>query len=259
MKRLVGLLFFSSNLSAMYFGNPAQPGLLTKGIAVQYDLCSFRFGYLDDWIYEQKFQNEFILADAATGHSTIELSTYAGLLTLNFVNRVDIYGIIGSSRMQVNEEIFTKRELGWGIGVKWLIFQEKNFFIGADAKYFHTYQKPSYFIFEGAPLNNVLSSYRLYYSDVQVAVGIAYKAVPFCPYINGTYVTTKITPQPATTLVRLPEGGEITDLTTSSLISLNNFGIAAGMTLLDSEKASLSCEWRGINQSGVNVNLEVRF
>lgn len=253
---IFGLL--CSQAFAMLVGNPAQPSILDKGIALKYDLCSFRFGYLDDWVYKQKFQDEFTLEDTTPTRTSTELSTYAGILTLNFKDRLDLYGIVGSSRMQIDQEIFTKRALGWGIGAKWVIFREENFFIGMDAKYFETNQKPRYFVIEGAPYN-IVSNYRLKYSEVQVAVGMAYRARPFCPYINATYISTKIKPQPASTLIRLPDVNEIADLQTKSVSSKNNFGAAIGLTLLDCEKSSLSCEWRGFNQNAVDVNLEVRF
>lgn len=242
----------------MLIGNPGEPGLLEKGIVLNHDLCSFRFGYLDDWVYKQKFQDEFTLEDSTPTRTSSELSTYAGLLTVNFKDRIDIYGLVGSSRLQIDEEIFTKRALGWGVGTKWVIFKEGNFFIGADAKYFETNQKPRYFVIEGAPYN-IVSNYRLKYYEVQVAVGMAYRATPFCPYINATYISTKIKPQPNRTLIRFPDVNEVTDLPTKSVSSKYKWGMAVGLTLLDSEKASLSCEWRGFNQNAVDVNLEVRF
>jgi hypothetical protein len=243
---------------AMYIGNPAQPGVLEKGIVLQYDLCSFRCGYLDDWVYAQQFQDEFYLAGVTPTKTSIELSTYAGILTLNFKDKLDLYGIVGSSRMQIDQEIFTKRALGWGCGIKWLIAEYKNFFLGADAKYFETDQKPRFFIIEGVAYN-IASNYRLNYHEVQVAIGVAYRAVSFCPYMNATYISTKIRPQPTSTLIRLPDADELAEVQTKSIVSKNNLGLAVGLTLLDSEKASLACEWRGFNQSGVNVNLEVRF
>lgn len=255
--RLFFFVYFSS-LSAMLVGNPAQPGMLEKGIQLPGYWCSFRFGYLDDWIYKERFQDEFNEEGLPPMRTSARMSTYAGLLTLNFANRLDIYGIIGSCRVQIDEELFTKRALGWGIGGKLVILQAGNFYLSTDAKYFETSQKPRYFVIDGAPYN-IISAYELKYTEVQVAVGFSYVTSLFSPYLNGTYISAKIAPQPNQTLVRLPDENEVAVTSTGTVSNRDHWGVALGLTLIDCAKASLSCEWRGFNQNAVNVNAEVRF
>lgn len=250
------LLLFFTPLSAMLVGNPSQPGILETGIYFGPGNFSFRAGYLDDWIYDQRFQDEFDPSDS--GKTSTKLSTYAGLLTFNFNNRLDIYGLVGSSRLQIDEEIFTKRALAWGVGGKLVIFREGNFFIGLDAKYFQTSQKPRYFVIDGAPYD-IVSHYRLKYHETQVAVGMAYRTSLFVPYLNGTYIVSKLEPIPNWTIIRLPDENAYAEVQTRSISSRNRFGVALGLTLVDSLKMSLSCEWRGFNQNAVDVNGEIRF
>lgn len=252
------LVLSFSSLSAMLTGNPAQPSLLGKGIWTQNSWCSFRVGYLDDWVYKQRFQDEFKLEGVTHTRTFLELSTYAGIANLNLKNRVDLYGIVGSSRLQIDQEIFTKRALSWAVGTKLILLKHKNLFFGTDFKYFETSQKPKYFVVDGLPYN-IVSNYRLQYKELQAAAGLSYRAWMFSPYINATYILTRIEPDPLVALVQLPDLDEIVDVDSKSIICKKKWGMALGLTLVDCAKASLSFEWRGLNQNAIDVNGEIRF
>lgn len=251
-------LLLAAPLSAMFTGNLAEPALMKKGIWFQSSWGSFRAGYTDDWVYRQEFQDEFELGASSYTTTFLKLSTYAGLLTLNIKKGFDLYGIVGSSRLQIDDEIFTKRALSWGVGGKLILFKKKNFLIGADGKYFQTDQKPRYFVVEGAPYN-IVSNYRLKYQEIQGAIGFSYAMWVFSPYINGTYIFTRIEPEPRVALVRLPEANDLAELESKSIISHKRWGLAIGLTLLDNSKATLGFEWRILNQNAINVNGELRF
>ncbi len=253
---LFSLLF--SPLSAMLVGNPAQPILVEKGIWTPRYWCSFRVGYLDDWVYKQRFRDEFKLEGVTHTRTFLKLSTYAGIATLNFKNRLDLYGIVGSSRLQIDEEIFTKRALSWAVGSKLVWLKHKNLFFGADVKYFETNQKPKYFVVDGMAYN-IVSNYRLRYKEIQGALGMSYRAWMFAPYVNATYILTHIQPDPPIVLVRFPDMDEIVDLESKSIVGKKHWGMALGLTLVDSSKASLSFEWRVFNQNAIDVNGEIRF
>jgi len=253
------ILLSFSPLCAMLVGNPAQPGLLKKSIVRENpSWWSFRVGYLDDWVYKQRFRDEFKLQGASHTRTYMKLSTYASLLTFNFKNQVDFYGIVGSSRMQIDQEIFTKRALGWGVGGKLILFKRGNFYLGMDVKYFETNQKPRYFVVEGLPYN-IVSNYRLKYSETLAALGISYRASCFAPYINATYLSNKIDSDPAEFFVQDPASEELMIAESKSIVGAKKWGMALGLTLVDCKKMSLSFEWRAFNQNAIDVNGEIRF
>lgn len=243
---------------AMLCGNPAEPCFVDKGIWLHPSCVSLRVGYLDDWVYLQRFQDEFELEGVSQTQTYLKLSTYAGIATLNIANRLDLYGIAGSSRMQLDKEIFTKRAFSWALGTKFIIVKHHNFFLGGDIKYFETNQKPKYFVVEDLPYN-ITSNYRLNYQQMQASIGCCYRAWIFAPYINGTYILTRIDPKPQVVLVRLPDVNELADIESGSITCHKRWGMALGLTLLDSNKASLSFEWRTLNQNAVDINGEIRF
>jgi hypothetical protein len=251
-------LLFSSSIFAMLVGNPAEPALMDKGIIFKPRVMSFRLGYTDDWVYKQRFQDEFTLQGERHTRTFSELSTYAGIATINFVKRLDIYAMMGSSRMQIDDEIFTKRAFAWSVGSKLVFLKSKNFYFGLDAKYFQTDQKPKYFVIDGEPFN-IVTNYKAKYQEIQAALGMAYRTSMFSPYINGTYILTHIEPDPAVILVRFPDSDELVDLELKSVIGKKHWGMALGLTLIDISKATLALEWRVFNQNAVNVNGEIRF
>jgi hypothetical protein len=90
-------------------------------------------------------------------------------------------------------------------------------------------------------------------------MGIAYRTQYLSPYINATYLISKLEPQPLIALVRLPTLDFNVDVASKSVIGSRRWGIALGTTLVDNRKASLAVEWRAFNQNSVDVTGEVRF
>jgi len=243
----------------MLIGNPDQPALQTRSILnTKPSWWSIRTQYLDDWVYKQRFQPEFRRSDTSHTRTFVKLSTYAGLLTLNFIDRIDLYGLAGSSRMQIDKEVFTKRALCWGVGTKCLLFKWKDLSIGADLKYFETNQKPKYFVVEDLPYN-IVSDFRLHYHEIQAAIGASYQIYMLSPYINLTYQQTKIAPTPSKVYIRFPDANEEGELNLESVINQKPWGMALGLSFVDNSRATLSFEWRLFNQNAIDWNFEIRF
>jgi hypothetical protein len=246
----------------MLIGNPAQPVIQKQGVILTSPTWwSFRAGYLDDYVYRAKFKDEFKIGHIPTTSSYIKLSTDAALITLNFKNVFDLYGIAGSSKLQLDHEVYTNSEPAWGFGTKFIFFRSGGFRIGADFKYFETDQKPSFFVSEGLPYN-VESDFTLKYTEIQAAVGMSYKTRLLSPYIQATYLMAKLDPKPYQVDVRMPFAGyEDTpvEIPSKSVISQRRWGMAVGATIISGSKGSITLESRMFNQNAVDVNGELRF
>lgn len=258
MGRILWLLFPFSFLGAMVVGNPAQSALQTKGLFSPYSHWSFRLAYVGDFVYEQKFREEIKIEDCIEVPTFLQLRTSAALFTFNWNNRVDIYGLLGASRMQLDKEIFTKQQFAWGCGGKVSLFHYGRFRIGADVKYFESDQKPIFFACDDFAYN-IASPFSLKYKEFQGALGMSYRFRYLSPYIHGTYLFAKIKPKPKSVAVRLPMVDAVVDAPSKSAIGDLRWGLALGATIIDQRKATLTLEWRAFNQNSVDVNGEVRF
>lgn len=253
------LFFFPWQLTAMLIGNPAEPALETAGIfSKQSAWCSLRATFFEDYVYQQRLQDTFEDDSCNRGKTLAKFSTNAGILTLNFKDRIDFYGIVGASRLQVNQEIFSKMQFAWGVGSKLILFKTGSFYLGADLKYFETAQKPMYFLCEGLAFN-LAGNFALQYSETQAALGICFTTFCIAPYIYASYMIAKFEPDPMTALVRWPFSNVLVDAICKSATTQRRFGLAVGATLLSGEKATLSIESRMFNQNAIDINLEVKF
>lgn len=259
MRLFLLLLLPFSPLAAMLIGNPAQPALQKNGIWKSPPAWwSIRVTYFEDYVYRQRFQDEFKDPELSHTKTFSKFTTDAAQLTLNFRNRLDLYAILGGSKIQLDNEVFTSRQFAWGTGLKLVIFHSGKLRIGTDFKYFETDQKPLYFISDDFPLN-VLSSFILQYSEIQAALGASYRIGPVVPYIHATYLITKIEPIPPTVAVLLPFMNLEDDMVMKSVIGQRRWGLALGATIVDCSKGTLSLESRFFNQNSIDVNVEIRF
>ena len=253
-------LLLPTSLLAMLVGNPGEPAFETKGLFTpSTSWCTVRATFFEDYVYNQRFLNQFTVAGMDEPKTFAKLTTNAGMLIVNFKNRLDLYGIGGTSRLQVNQEIFSKMQGCWGFGGKFIIHRTHAFYIGTDIKYFATDQKPLYFLSDGLPFN-VVGDFELHYSETQFALGVSFLTQPLSPYIYGTYLIAKFDPHPMTALVQWPLDTDVlVDAVLNSATSQRRFGIALGATFLSGNKASLAIESRMFNQNAVDVKLEIRF
>jgi len=258
LPRLVCVLL-AVQLSAFMIGNPAQPALLMDGAFFgESPTWSFRVAFLDDYVYAQHFQSEFFGA-LDEKPPVLTLSTDAALLTLNLHKWVDFYGIVGSAKLQMDEEIYTRRELAWGVGTKVVLYTWRNLRIGCDFKYFESNQKPLYFVSSGKALDIITRNVYLHYREIQGSLGISYKTTLLCPYIQCSYIGSKIEPHPGSFLVNVPGFSDPMDASMGSFIPKTRWGMAVGATLIAGAKGTLALESRFFNQNAIDASLELRF
>lgn len=261
LMRLFVFIFLplASMLHSFVIGNPAQPALCSASLIYDYSQnISFRAAYLDDYVYSQHVKNEFDFGPSNEKPPLVRFSTDAALLTLNLWKRLDLYGIVGSSKLQMDEEIYTRRELAWGVGGKLLFYNNGTVRFGCDFKYLQSDQRPLYLVVSGQPYN-IASDWTLRYREYQAAIGLAVQAGFICPYINLTYLITKIEPHPFVFLVDVPGSSEPMDASIHSFDGIRRWGMAVGATLLAKSKGTLAIESRFFNQNAIDASLEFRF
>jgi len=254
------LFFFPSALGAMLIGNPAEPALEKTGLLIPpASWVSLRLTFLEDYVYRQRFKDEFAIPGADPVQTSAKLSTNAGMATVNFENRLDLYGILGASRLQINQEIYSSMQFSWGFGGKLLLFEIQNVTFGLDIKYFSASQKPRYFVSEGLAFN-IAGDFDFKYNETQFGLGMCTRYTCIAPYLYATYLISKIDPDPSVALVQWPfDDSILIDAVCKSVVAQRRWGMAVGATLISASKATLCVESRMFNQNAIDINLNVRF
>lgn len=254
------IFLFSCRLAyPILSGNVGNPVLFQKGVITAGDTWwGLRLGYMGDWVYSQKYRQEFCIGECTTTATTMQMYTNAGVITWSILGRLELYGLLGASRMQIDEEAFSKTRFGWGVGAKCVALKWGYLLVGFDGKYYESSQKPLYFVCDNLAYN-LVSPYALLYKEWQGGIGISLDFGVFSPYANATYIHSRIGPNPPVALVRVPMMDLDVDIHSTSVVSSQKWGLAVGATLIDSKCATLSFEWRGINQNSLDVTGEIRF
>lgn len=254
---LLGLCFFHTDALAFWVGNAADPVMMKKGVIfTNLKGFSLRTGFLYDQIYHSTFNEEFASIDSQP--SSVRLSTFAGVLTANISNTLDVYGILGGSKMGIDDSMYLPRRFAWGAGAKAIIFQTRKFKLSADLKYFYTNQKPGYFLIENNPAT-LLTDFSLRYREWQAALAASVRFGDFYPYLGVTYLQAKIDPSHSIGVIDVPNFEMSFEFDSHSAINQDKWGGVAGLTVVSAKAVSLSVEARFINQTAVNISAELRF
>lgn len=261
MKTILSSLFLPIYLSSYVVGNFADPNLYKKGVSLgKHQPFSLRTSYFSDYIYKMELQDEFVTPDSDA--TELGITTYAGILTANFFERLDIYSILGSTKMHENELGLVPRKFSWCVGSKVVLLKWGDVFFGIDGKYFETTQKPCYYVLETGEPAFILNNLDFTYSETQIALGFAYQWSFFTGYLGATYLDARLTPNPRSIVLDIPSFGEDSAYEDDNLRNnVNRFpvGLVFGFTLLSEETMSLNVESRHIDQNDVSVYGTLRF
>ncbi|MBN2479512.1 MAG: hypothetical protein JXA94_04720 [Parachlamydiales bacterium] len=207
-------------------------------------------------IYKGRYQEKN--TDPGSLPSDTKLRINCALISLNMNKILDLNVILGSSDLQIDQEIYAYRRFAWGAGFKLVLCKYKNVFASFDGKYFQTDQKSDFFIIdkEVYPLK---TAFKQTYEEYQGSLSISYPTKFLSPYIGATYLYSDITPTPKGGILILPGGSEL-DFDTNNYTVRKNFGMVVGTTISNlSSKATISIETRMFDQNAFAFVGQIRF
>lgn len=253
-------LFFSLPLFGIFVSNPSDPHLFQDGLFVgKCNWLSFRLGYVNEIVLKGRCKYEFQKKGNPTEKLDTQMLNYYGVATFNLLSRLDIQIIGGSVRMEIDEQIFPKREPAWGLGGKLLLFKSCYFDFSFDGKYLSSHQKPTYFVVQDMLAPLVDTKLQLDYEEWQLSLAMSYKTDCIIPYIGVTYFDCRLKPNCYDLLLSLPNIPLLFDATYKSFNSRKNWGLVLGASIYACDRASLTIEARNFDQTSVNGILQVRF
>jgi len=249
----------SASLYAAPVGDPAAPALIEKGVIISSDCWNFRLGYEVDFVADGRM-GQF---DQGQGRvDQYQQDTNSGTLTLNFVNRLDIYGVFGSSRTKAdwrfeNGETITRidmeteRNFLWGAGARAILYEWCNTFLGLGGRYTACDYTPEWATSNGAaePVDGARFSWR----EWQISLDFAYKIDFLTPYIGIKYSNAKTLLQHFSTPI------------SANLTGSNSFenripvGLYLGCSLSNGNYFMLNVEGRLVDEEAVAVSADLKF
>jgi len=261
------IFFLFSKAYSLVVGNPSDPGLFENGVFTKNKkVASFRASYLYDNIYKVEYTNNLQLQ----AKTNVKMKVLASILTLNFYNRLDLYGILGKANYEFldigDALLLTDDNFAWGAGLKLLLYKGKNIDFSFDGKYFSTKQHPSFFLIEKL-VYTFEGSNTHHLEEIEGSLALSYKTNLLIPYVGATFVYTlntdefphsRIVPDPLVKI--LSRGEDLVEYETGDLKPKMNFGAVIGISIINKRKnATINIETRVIDQNAFAFIGTLRF
>lgn len=248
------LLVFFSSLQALYYGTPGISTGATEGVIFEKDsLIGIKVGYLGDITL-----NKSLIPSQK--RKALDIESFSsqreqGILTLNFINRFEIYSSLGAMKIKIEpkiskylvETLATGNRFTWGVGGRAVLFDYDNLALGLDMKYQSYSPRLSYGHDNGVPFA-LQSSTQLRYREWQAGLGLSYETLYFSPYIGALYNQTSVH------VLNLK-----TQKTHLFIHSRKKFGMAVGVMISSGKVFELDLEARMINERAFSASGNFRF
>ena len=268
MKKLL-VLFAGLTCHSLY----ASPVLSPNAAAVHTDgvfFCddcsywSLRAGFRGDYVFDRK------LSLGGLGEiDNFSLMSNEGVLTLNFWDRLDIYGLVGEATPHMDaigdipeqgtyfaDRFWSARTI-WGVGARATIL-EYNFgccgtsYLGADINYESIGSSNGVSGTDnGAPS---LNRFNANYKETQVSLQIGHKIAMLTPYIAAKWSNAIVGYN-----LTVPSGTGAGNYAYSYRNTRNHWGYAVGVLLIDAGRMSVTAEARFIDEKAMTIMGEFRF
>jgi major outer membrane protein len=259
------------------------------------DAFSFRFGFYGDYVFNRHLGLDLDNGRDDDDDSNrlggqvehLSMWTNAGYIALNFWNRLDIFSSLGTTKFFMDTnlkdfvvaspvpglvgsngriEVETDSHFSWSVGARATLWECGCTCLGIEGQYFQCQPNitritldsdDSFYPFES---NNDNESDRQKYWEWQVGLGLSHRINMFVPYVAVKWAGAKWnfkSDRDTFTFSGRPFDGTVVNL--RPLENDKLWGFAAGVSLVDCDKAAVTVEGRWGDEKAVYVNGQIRF
>lgn len=245
-------LLACGTLSALYMGNPAEPQIIDKGFWISPEAAfGLKVGYQGDRVADRKMHTHKGRID------DMELSMDQGVLTLGYLDRIEIYGSVGSINGSFSNRFHsdskrrqyeTEDGCTVGTGGRFLLAQWGGAVIGIDGK--AQWGNPSihWMAVDGVSKN---TRGHLRYCEWQASFALSYTVSWLTPYLGVKYSNVHAR------VSGIPKA--IYSHTRFSMVNRCRFGLAIGCTLCPGNKFDLFAEAQLIDEQALSFGGTLKF
>lgn len=253
---ILSLFYCTYNWSAP-MGDPSKPKMVQQGLLIPENSWIYLFGE-----YEGNFVGDRRLKQRSNNMRRIDnfsLDTNSGKAAVDLLNRCELFGILGQSRICANWrtqnilgdlseiEMETKYDFSWAAGAKVILLEWGNTQLTSGGRYFYT--KPRMLWLTKNGVSYSVDDARMKFVEWQVDLGVSHKIDIFTPYIGIKYS------QSHSTLATI-SSTTISDNDTNNLRmkSRNHLGIVLGYGSTTGKWYVVDVEVRLIDEAAVTIS-----
>jgi len=247
-------------LHAAPVGNPMAPQLIQEGDLIPCDSwVDVRAGYEGDFVGDGRLRQT---TEGSGRVDTFQQYTNSGTFTLNILDRLDLYGVFGSSRVcadwRFNSlgtitriQLETLYHFIWGAGARGIFFECGKICLGLGGRYSFCSYKPSWLATNAVPVR--VAGTRLTWREWQVDLDIAYNIDLFTPYLGLKYSNVRATL--GTFPIPISNSGTGRD----EFENRTPVGVFIGCSISNCKYFMLNIEGRLVDEDAVTISGDLRF
>ncbi len=242
------------------FENVSSPSILKEGLLIPKECwVNLRAGYEGDFVFNARLKQSHLGSGPV---DTCTQITNSGTVTLNILNRLDLYGVFGSSFFSSkwrfsegvsvrNAHLQTEHSFLWAIGGRAVLLEWKKWALGVGGRYSTLDNPISYLTIDGdgASVNGAKFLWR----EWQLNLGISYHIDLFTPYIAAHYQMAHVWVGP------FPEAIANNGSLKNRFETICPVGIDLGCTISSGKYFMLNVEARLISEEAISVSGDFRF
>lgn len=243
-------------LSALYMGNPDEPEIIQTAIFTPEDaIVKFKLGYQGDFVFDRRLK----AYDGVQGRiDTCSFHTDQGVLTLTFLDRIDVYGSVGaietefSHRPKIDHnrrEYQSNYSTTWGVGGRLVLFTWDNTTLGMQGGFQWANPHIKWDALNGTAFT---TDAVMRYREWQIAAGVSHQIDLFIPYLGIQYSNVH---------ALLSQLRPDLELGRSHFRMRNRdyFGLVVGCTLSPGKWIDLTIEVRMIDEQALSLAGNAKF
>jgi hypothetical protein len=255
------LVALGSTLCAAPVGNTAAPQLCEEGFFISRDSwIDVRIGYEGDFVGNGRLKQ---CQEGSGRVDSFQQYTNSGTATLNILDRLDLFAVFGSSRVNADwrftnlSGLATRAQLEtlyhyiWAAGARGILFEWDQVALGLGGRYSYCTYKPSLLTINAVPVS--VGSARCIWREWQIDLDISYKIDLFTPYIGVKYSRAEARIGPFSTPISNSGSG------TDHFKNKTPVGLFLGCSLSTGKYFMLNVEGRLIDEDAITISGDLRF
>lgn len=253
-------LALATSLTAAPVGNTSFPELICEGFFIPSGFCvNARAGYEGDFVGDGRFKQ---VVEGSGRVDDYQQETNSGTVTLNVMKRLDVYGVLGSSRASadwryslsgtVNRIMMQSRyRFLWGCGARGILYRWGCMDLGLGTRYEATEAKLAWLTLNGTPVST--SGSKLAWHIWQADLDVCYKIDLFIPYIGLKYSSAHAK------IGRLPVSISGSGSGTLHMENRAPVGVVVGCSVCTGKYFMFNVEGRLIDEEAAAISGDLKF